>query len=252
MPSDPNRIGYGVASFNPDVANGRTEVAPPKLNSKIDKWRRWNERIGSEMVEEIFTNRAAYREWIEMLKRNPEIPHSDIIDFQIGNYGRSQAVAVRRQTDVGRQSVSLGRLLQELSSDNGLITREWWVGQYEWGHQERGDTDFDQFAYLDPKSPDKSETGAELSQRKVEHDIERLNAEAAMIRKYVDKVIAHSDEKADRVEIPTLSDLDAAIDVLGNVFHTYNLLLTTGWLMRLDATPQFDRLAPFRMPWATD
>jgi AbiU2 len=246
-----NRTGYGVKGLNPDEWAGRTKVPRPKSDAKVDKWTRWIERIHDEVIEEIFTNRAAFVEVTTTLDANPKIPWSDILDYWVGNYGRSQAVAVRRQTDTNPQSVTLRVLLAELEADRHRITREWWVGQFEWGHQGLGDRNFDQWAYLDPDAPADSETGTELSALRIRHDIERLEAAASSIREHVDKVIAHSDRKRPATT-PTFADLDAAIDVLGDVFTSYYCLLTLNSLVKLDATPQYDRLGPFRLPWIAD
>lgn len=102
-----NRTGYGFANVNPDEWAGRRRVPPPKRNSKIDKWVRWMDRIEDEAVE-IATNRGVFRDINQILDANPDIPDSDFFPFWAGNYGRSQAVAVRRQTDVSGQSITLG------------------------------------------------------------------------------------------------------------------------------------------------
>lgn len=240
--------GIDMKDFNPDVLEGRTRIPAPKNDSRIAKWREWAERIRKETVSEIFTNREAFRAVARLLKSNPSIPGSDILSFSVGNYVRSQAVAVRRQTDVDSQSVTLGQLLKELESDNVRITRTWWIGQYDWGHQGRGDADFDQWAYLDPDEPHHSEPGDVLSPLRVKHDIQRLQDACVAIRIHVDKVIAHSDRKPPAVA-PTFGELDRAIDVLGEVFSSYYNLLTCQALAHLYATPQFDRLAPFRQTW---
>ena len=243
-----SRTGYGIQGLNPDEWADRERIPTPKSDSKVDKWLGWAGRIRKEMIEEIFTNREAFNSLNEALEANLEIPGSDILDYWAGNYARSQAMAVRRQTDVSGQSVTLGRLLHEMDGDRSRLSRQRWVGQYEWGHQGRGDDDFDRWAYLDPEEPDESESGQELSALVISHDIERLNVAAAGVRDHVDRVIAHADEKPSTWCL-TFGQLDRAIDVLGEVFSTYYTLLTCTALAQLYAVPQYDRLAPFRQAW---
>jgi hypothetical protein len=247
-----NRIGYVYENLNPDEWAGRQRVPPPKPDSKIEKWRRWAERIRTEVIEEVFTNRAAHRAWLEVVvEANDRIPGSDILDYWVGNYHRSQAVAVRRQIDLDDRSISLGRLLRELEQDRGLLTREWYVGQFHWGQQGLGSDGFDVWAYLDPDRPGRTESGHELSALRIRHDIERLDTAAANIKHHVNKVIAHSNRTRPTTS-PTVANLDAAIDVLGEVFTSYYCLLMLRGLVRLDAVPQYDRLAPFRLAWIED
>jgi hypothetical protein len=242
------RLDHGLADFNLDEAEGRKFIRPAKPDSRIDKWIRWLDRIEPEVVDEIATNRALFREVSEVLDANPEIPGSDFFAYWAGNYGRSQAVAVRRQTDISGQSITLGRLLVEIRANRQLLTRERYVGMYEWGHQSRGDGDFDAFAYLDPENHQPDETGNELSERRIGDDIERLNNSADVIRHHVDRVIAHADQRPPPYS-PTFADLDEAIDVILELVMRYSQLLTGKGYVTLEATPQFDRLAPFRVAW---
>lgn len=243
-----HEIGSGFDRMNPDEFAGRKRVPAPKNNGTIDKWRRWLDRIRDDL-HDIHGNQAAFNEINSMLT-NPAIPGSAIIDYIAGNYARSQAVAVRRQTDVGGRSITLGRLLTELKATD-LITREWVVGQFPWGMQGFGDRQFDAWAYLDPEHPAADEPGDALSPGVVERDIQRLAHTANPIRRYVDTHLAHADAKPTK-DIPTFADLADAINVVGDVFNRYHTLLTGTSILQLAPVPQYDWLAPFRVPWLTD
>jgi hypothetical protein len=138
-------VESGLAGANPDERAGRKRVPSPKNNDRINKWRRWLDRIRDDM-HDIYGNQAAFNEINSMLT-DPRILGSVILDYLAGNYGRSQAVAVQRQTDQNGQSMALGRLLAELSHSTELIARNWVVGQYQWGAQGIGDRAFDAWAF---------------------------------------------------------------------------------------------------------
>ena len=232
--------------LNLDEFAGRTRVPEPKNDSRINKWRGWLERI-REDLHDIFLNQAAHTEITSMLTGRA-IPGSAIVDCIFGNYARSQAIAVRRQTDAGGQSITLRRLLNELLSNPELITRDWYVGQFPWGTQHLGDRQFNTWAHLDPEHPDPDEPGDRLLPGIVERDILLITNKTGLVRRYVDTHVAHADASPVK-DIPTFADLADAITTVGEIFQRYYTLLTLSSITQLDPVPQYDWLAPFRVAW---
>lgn len=198
-------------------------------------------------MQDIHGNRSAFNE-INSLLTNPGIPGSAILDYWAGNFATSQAVAVRRQTDSNGRSITLARLLAELRGNSNAISRSWSVGQFPWGMQGLGDRQFDVWAYLDPDHPAADEAGDGLSTRVIDRDIQLLHDVAEPIRRYVDTHLAHADAKPSK-DIPTFHDLAEATVTVGDVFRRYYALLTGSAILDLAPVPQYDWLAPFRVPW---
>jgi hypothetical protein len=77
-----------------------------------------------------------------------------------------------------------------------------------------------------------------------------LRSESVKVTDWVDRHIAHSDRRpilADRT--PTLDDVHAAVDHIGEIYKRYYSILTAkSWAMLVPAL-QRDWKAPFRVPW---
>jgi hypothetical protein len=115
------------------------------------------------------------------------------------------------------------------------------VSRYNWGIQHIGHRDFDEvFA-----SPDAECIDGE----RVRSDSETLAASVKPIKRYVDKHIAHYDRSRKPSDVPSFDDLDQAINALGEIFKHYLILLTGADRDPIEPIPQYDWVAPFRMPW---
>ena len=79
-------------------------------------------------------------------------------------------------------------------------------------------------------------------------DLQQLAAATEPIKKYVDKQIAQSDPLPVR-DLPTFDDLDSVIDLLGELLQKYLLILEAVGRNPIAPVPQYDWLAPFRVPW---
>ncbi|HXC77097.1 MAG TPA: hypothetical protein VNU19_08590, partial [Candidatus Acidoferrum sp.] len=185
-------------------------------------------------------NRAVWRAVNGMIAVHPAMPPSHFFAVQAQNYATTQAVAVRRQADVSGQVITLGGLLADIAGKPEHLTRERYVSMYPWGMQHLGDRDFDAFTHAG---------GAHVDPTLVASDQRRLSDQSQSIRTYVNRRLAHFDKKPPPV--PNFDDLDAAIDTLGSLFHKYNLLLTGADRAFMEPIPQYDWLAPFRIPWMT-
>lgn len=160
------------------------------------------------------------------------------------SYVVMQSVAVRRHADVNGRVVSLGRLLKEMSVEPQRITRqvvaESWEPQDAWDERDL-DHEFGRWAgpagtHLDPSIP--------------QRDLDVLTVAASKVKAYVDGHIAHSDAKAVRGdELPSVKDMHDAIDVIGDLFRRYFLLLTGQEMATLVPLIEHDWMAVFRQPW---
>lgn len=224
---------------NLDELLGRTRVKAPPRDSRYDKWCRWLEEIDRELTD-VFLNRSVWRGVDEILRKNPDLPPSHYFTFQALNYATTEAVAVRRQAEVDPRVVTLGRLIDEISSNPSVMSRQRHVALYPWGMQHLGDDFFNAWAepgtdHVDPAT--------------VLGDLDGMRGQ---IRRYVDKRIAHAEKRRPKDVPVTFDDLDRAIDALGETFRKYSTLVRAVDRVDMVPVPQYDWVAPFRIAWLTE
>ena len=88
---------------------------------------------------------------------------------------------------------------------------------------------------------------ATIDPAKVRGDIDRLKAVAQATKKYTNKYIAHLDRHP-TVPVPTLLEIEEAIDLIGESLRKYTMLLT-GADLKLGMNVLFDWTAVFTVPW---
>ena len=215
-------------------------------DSKVDKWRGWLEHNGGvrNEVHVLHLHRYVWQEVARMLREHGNLPDSYWWKFMRDTYIASQAVAVRRLADTDPRVISLGRLLTEISTDASRVTRAVVAGiwQPEDAFDERSmDRIFGEFA---------GSVGNHFDPAIAQRDLESLTDGAAKVSDYVDKHLAHLDAKPiPPTDLPSLGDLHVAIDLIGELFQRYHLLLTAADLRFLVPVLQHDWIAPFRLPW---
>jgi hypothetical protein len=69
-----------------------------------------------------------------------------------------------------------------------------------------------------------------------------------VVQRYVNQVVAHTQEIPSH-QVPTFSELNAAIDSIGDLVKKYASLLKAELLWQLEPVIQGDWKAPFRQPW---
>jgi hypothetical protein len=208
-------------------------------DSRIEKWRRWCEdRIYPE-VTVMHLYRDTFNE-VGRIVGESDLPPSYFWRYLPETYSTTQAVAVRRQAEVSDRVVTLGRLLSEMESDAGRLSRRWFIDMWGWDDERMADETFSKkFAgrageHLDPAIP--------------AADLAALQRGAASVKKYVDEHLAHSNKRPGAA-IPTLNDVDAAVEAIGSTFQKYALLLTaTDHSLKTVLTHEWRTI--FRQPWA--
>ncbi len=164
-----------------------------------------------------------------------------LLYFLADTYAATQAVAVRRQAEVGPRVISLGVLLHEIAGDPERLSRERYLSHYDsYARRAQGEPEWaERFAgdvgdYVDPDL--------------VRADLEELRNGTARTKDLVDKHLAHAD-KDGLSNPPTFGELHSAIDAINEQFKKYVLLLTVSSYATLIPVPQYDWLAVFRQPW---
>ena len=233
---DPNVAGWGA---NLDLAMGRKRIPKPKGDSRRDKWIRWLGAIDADL-NALAINRMAWRTLTAIWReRDPQLPASFIFDFFATTYAHAQASGIRRQVDTRSDVTSLWRLLNEIEEHSDRLHRDWFVGRFEWGDQWRGEREF---TALDPNG------AGHVDPAEAARDKERIEKVAKGIRTWVNKHVAHLSTKPSLL-VPTFDELDGALDALAEVYSRWNCILTGVDLVSIEPVPQYDFLAPLRVPW---
>lgn len=208
------------------------------------------EEVHSQVVT-LHWQRMVYRRVREIVAANPRINKPSLVYHWIGQlYAMSAAVAVRRLLDKNRRSISLATIVQRLTDNPALMTRRRFVSGYRKSMRDAGIADeaFDEFA-----GPGGQAVHPDILQRKLDEAV----AKCAPIRKYVNKVVAHTD-RARPAGLPKLADLTKAIDALGELLKELELLIRQVDLVSLEAEGSVEPLLPhdwdsvFREPWIRD
>ena len=211
----------------------------PAVTADLVLWKHW---IGQ--LANAITTVMVYREiWGMMaaaIDANPAIPRTLAIDYLAGTYTQSQAVAVRRLVDLDPDVISLARLLDSIAAHPRLIARDWWIGQFEEIDRRAAAREWDATFggavrdYVDPQI--------------VASDLSDLRAEADRVKTLVDKVVAHRVENYSGPMV-TQSDLNAALDTIGQLFQKYYKLVLVAEWFRLTPPGLKQVMATFRVPW---
>jgi hypothetical protein len=220
-------------------------------DSTVEKWRRWIEENISPDVHMTYLQRAAYRRVQEIVEGNPGLPRDSYFwEYLQDTYAVTQAAAVRRQTEVSVRVRSLGQLIAEIEADTDKLTRDFFVDMW----RDPGDrdeirrklTEYTANGVFDDKFA--GTVGDHLDPAIPRADLADLTGAAASVKAFVDESIAHSDKRPSS-PLPTFAELDAALDLIGELLSKYTLLLTAAGLVDVVPTIQTDWEAVFRQPW---
>jgi hypothetical protein len=121
------------------------------------------------------------------------------------------------------------------------LTREWFCSDVYVGLQPAMNASFSERA--DPKGI------GHFDPEVARQDQQRLDAGVNAIERYVNQYVAHAQHKPS-ADIPTFGELDAGIDLLGELLQKYTLLLTQGWRGELEPVFQFPWQRVFDRAWS--
>ena len=153
-----------------------------------------------------------------------------------------KAAAVRRLTDNRLDSISLVRLLKEISEDPSVVSRRSFVSRYQKSMRSSAHQKFDQLAG-NPGAPF-------LAKKNVDKDLKELLTVSARLRKFVNKRLAHLDQKNKLRKLPTFNDLHFIMKTLERIGSKYRFLLTASTTQDEPLPPNWDTI--FFEPWKSD
>ncbi len=199
----------------------------------IAKWDAWLRESEDDLIT-VAWNRAIYRQLGEIGEANPDIPESAFFEFLGEAYATSQTVAIRRQADLDRNSVSFARLLEVIGRRNPTpLTRDRYLAHFNDDHAREWGEEHWSARWA-------GQVGHNIDPAIVASDLANLLAAVDPIRVYVNRHVAHRDRR--RSAPPTFADVDRAIDAFEALVGAYGDLIrgpasadssprrsTTGW-----------------------
>ncbi len=206
-------------------------------NERWEQWRTWLQTI-LEDVQGALINRTIFQEVRAMIDANPKIQkHSSFYEWMANVYADSGVMAVRRQRDTNARSVSLARLLKDVTGYPHVLSRDRFVALYRRELQDVAHREFDR---------EVGQGARHIDRRAVEADLEALRKATVDIERYGTKRIAHLDD-AGPTNVPTFGELEATLELLRALLKKYMLLLLA--VSYNDPVWTYDWKAIFREPW---
>lgn len=177
----------------------------------------------------LFTDRELWKATRQaVVEEAPETPGTWIQHYS-RMYVATQAMGIRRlmlSRDPDRRS--LAQLIANLRKHPDVMTRD----RYIKGHASEDGGDY--WTRVAGETFDRlfgDDTG-QLSDARLAEDQERIEDVCGGVTQYADTEVAHLVEEARKVTSVTFDDLDTAIDLAGEMFRRYALLLTAAdWVL---------------------
>lgn len=197
------------------------------------KWRTWIDVLSKEIVD-LHIQRHVYNEVRTIVRKNPSLHvGNDFFDWTSVWYASSMMVAIRRQSDRDRDSISYRQLLDGIIKNPEVISRQRFKESFVDGNYKDflADADCDRYLGVGREYVDLSVAQQEITQ---------LEAKTASLTNYVNKRVAHRDKNQFNAT-PSHGELDEAIEFLSTLHWKYSGLLTS--------FPQNDFLPPWGYDW---
>src|SRR5260370_7002815 len=96
-------------------------------DQKLQKWIRWLDRINCELYY-LLENRKIFRTLVR--DHNDRKIHNPLWSFITSNYAGNMTMGISRQVDQNPRTISLFVLLEDLSANANMITKNWFVSNY--------------------------------------------------------------------------------------------------------------------------
>lgn len=215
-------------------------------DERIKKWCRLMKTIDGHLIE-LHYNRSVWLRMQEIVIANPAVPASTWWAFLSSVYSKGQAAGVRRIAGSGAGGgASLRPLLEELADDPGRLTREEFLKSWRGGHP--GVLKQHEGWWAGEMAP---RGGDHVDPAIPQADLAALTAVSERVANYVDRFVAHADPRPYPDQLPTLGDIDAAIDTATDLFQKYHYLLFGG-LSILDTRLPDGWEVVFDMRWSAE
>jgi hypothetical protein len=221
--------------------------APMTVEERRIRLKDWLEKVHGSVTEAV-VNQRIFWEVQQIIRDNPQLQStsSAFYDWMASTFAHSTVLAVRRQLDTHRNSVSLHRVLLEVQKFPELISRSYHLSIYarpefttEYAEHMANYT-YDTQVGKDASKLDASAIGLEITS---------LKAASEAVHHYADRVVAHYDIRGLERDSPKFDDLTDSLSVIEKLVLRYGLLLNGASQTSLLPTFQYDWKSVFRIAW---
>ncbi len=211
-----------------------------KRDPRLDKWLRWLEIVKLQ-VQDLVMAKYTFHEVQKMIAGNPKIQkENSFYRYLTNTYVSHVVIGLRRQLKGDSQSISLVQLMEELIATPEILSRAYYKGLYTGtAVEDLADHDFDKLAK--PGAP-------HIDPGLVAADLARLRSATANCEEFADRRVAHHDKRNPK-QLPTFNEVDAAIDLLDELYCRYLLMFEAKAMDSLLPTWQYDWKGIFRVAW---
>jgi len=195
-----------------------------------DAWIEWCRKFDElrDQMLDLHHSRRMWRTVQAMINAHQDLRSSGIVLYWLTQcYSAFQLIAVRKQTDPDKRSISLWQLLDLLARTPNIASREHFIAELK--------AEPLRARYLHLHAPAFeifAEPGQPFVSRKiVGADRDRLTADVAKAKAVVNKLVAHHQDVAKFTDaLPTITwgELDIAIDTIGELYTKYYSLRYPG------------------------
>ena len=206
------------------------------------KWGKWLKIIGRDLGN-LLISKDIFDEIRRLAGFNKQIMSPSLFyNWLVNNYIHSITIGIRRLNDCNEKSISLYRLIEDISENRGAITRYYYVSRYCKWMREKGiaDSHFDKFSNKNDNL---------IGVHKLEGDKIRLKKDADCIRVFVNKWVAHCDIRRKRFRVPTYKDVDNTLINIDKLFCKYHMLLTRAGMNTCKPSLLLGWKEPLRCAW---
>ena len=209
--------------------------------------KRWLERVHGSVTEAV-VNQHIFWEVQQIIRDNPQLQStsSAFYDWMASTFAHSTVLAVRRQLDTDRNSISLHRFLLEVRKFPKVISRSYHRSLYV---RPEFSTAYANNMANHTYDIQVGKDANELDVSAVNLEIEALKAASEVIHHYADRIVAHYDNRGLERDSPKFDDLTHSLSVIEKLVLRYGLLLNGASQTSLLPTFQYDWKSVFRIAW---
>lgn len=212
------------------------------MHKPIKKWLDWYEQIAGDSANMLLC-RKMFFDLHELIQKNPKLQEPDFFhEYMRDTYIAHICSGIRRQFKDSADSISLARLLREISEHPSFLSRQRFRSLFAPGLTDRADDIFDQFSgrgkqHIDPSI--------------VSSDLTKLRTVSRRSESFIDRRVSHLDKRTPE-RYPTYDDIDDAVNLIDSLMVKYGLILRAESQETMMPTVQEGWLGIFRTPWVIE
>lgn len=207
------------------------------------KWQEWYTEIEKQIMN-LLISRQIYEDIVKIVRNNSDVNKKNILYTWLTDIYSSYLLnGIRRSLDTNSKSISFVRMLNEMAENPNILTRDKYISLH-YDHADPKGSNVIQSQNFSQFSTESSDT---IETKLLKNDITKLKKKGKNAKKYVDKNIAHLDEKHRRYLAPT-SQASEYLDLIEEIYLKYHPFFNKRALTSLEPGGNTWQYL-FRVPW---